>query len=63
MDILNGTTRHCQAIFMFKILPLPRRVFDCLFHEGGVFGMNPLENKFHSRYRGAVVLEDAKGFF
>jgi hypothetical protein len=47
---------------MFKILPIPRRVFDCLFHEGGVFWMNPLENKFYSRHGGAVVLEESKGF-
>jgi hypothetical protein len=63
MDMLDGTIRHQQAIFMVKILPILRRAFDCLLHERRVFWMNPLEDQFHGRCRGSVVLEDSKGFF
>src|SRR5580700_6660525 len=62
MDMFDGAIRHQQAMFKFKILPIPRRAFDCLSHEGGVFRMNPLENELHSRCRVSVVLEDSKGF-
>src|SRR2546427_1159839 len=62
VDMFDGTIRHQQAIFMFKILPILRRAFYCLFHERRIFRMNPLENKFNRRYRGSVVLEDSKGF-
>src|SRR2546427_2990148 len=40
-----------RSIFMFKILSILRRALDGLFHEGRVFRMNPLEKKFHSRFR------------
>ena len=62
VDMFDGTIRHQQAIFMFKILSILRRALDGLFHEGRVFRMNPLEKKFHSRFRCSVVLEDSKGF-
>src|SRR5713101_7607613 len=62
MDIFDRTIRHHQAIFMIKIPPILRGALDGLFHKGRVFRMNPLENKFHGRYRRSVVLEDSKGF-
>src|SRR6202795_1517091 len=62
MDIFDRTIRHYQAIFMFKILPILRRALDCLFHEGGVFRMNPLEDNFEGRFRRSILLEDSKGF-
>ena len=62
MDICDGTIRHQQPIFKIKILPILRRALDCLFHEGRVFRMNPLENKFNGRFRRSVVLKDSKGF-
>jgi len=62
VDMFDGTIGHQQAIFMFKILSILRRALDGLFHEGRVFRMNPLEKKFHSRFRCSVVLEDSKGF-
>ncbi len=62
MDIFDGTLWHNQAISMFKILPILRCVLDGLFHKGRVVRMNPLEKKFHSRFRCSVVLEDSKGF-
>src|SRR5258705_4291445 len=63
MDIFDGTIRHQQALLKIKILPVPRRANDCLFHQGRVFRMNPLENKFHGGFRRSIVLEDSKGFF
>src|SRR2546426_10000896 len=62
VDMFDGTIRHQQAIFMFKILSILRRAFYWLFHERRIFRTNPLENKFNRRYRGSVVLEDSKGF-
>jgi len=44
-------------MFKIKILPILRRALDCLFYEGGVFGMDPLHNKFHGRVIVSVVLE------
>src|ERR1700731_486567 len=61
MDIFDGTIRHHQAIFMLKILPILRRALDGLLHERRIFRMNPLENKFHGRFRRSVILEDSKG--
>ncbi len=42
MEMFDGAIRHQQAIFMFKILPILRRTFDCLFHERRVFRMKTL---------------------
>ena len=47
---------------MPKILSILRRALNCLFHEGHVFRMNPLENKFDGRRHRSVVLKDAIGF-
>src|SRR5438445_351395 len=54
VDMFDGTIGHQQAIFMFKILSILRRALDGLFHEGRVFRMNPLEKKFHSRFRSSA---------
>src|SRR5258708_19609031 len=61
--MLDGSIRHQQAMFLFKILPILRREFDSLSYESRVFRMNPLEDQFHGRCRVSVVLEDSKGFF
>ncbi len=50
-------------MFKIKILPILRRALDCLFHEGRVFRMKPLENKFRGWFRRSLVLENSKGFF
>src|SRR6266403_4984263 len=47
---------------MPKILSVLRRALKCLFHQGRVFRMNPLENKFDGRRHRSVVLKDAIGF-
>src|SRR5882724_11987086 len=47
---------------MFKVLPIHRRTLDRLLHVDRVFRMNPIENKFHGRFRRSVILEDPKGF-
>ena len=60
MDILDGTIWHQQSMFKIKVHPILRSPLDCLFHERHVFRMNPLENKFHLRRRGPVVLKDSK---
>jgi hypothetical protein len=62
MDMFDGAIQHQQAIFMFKTRPSLRRSLDCLFYDGGVFRMNPLENEFYRWCRGSGVLEDSKGF-
>jgi hypothetical protein len=62
MDIFDGTIRHQQAIFMLKVFPILRRALEGLLHEGGVFGINPLEKELNGRFRRLIVLEDLKGF-
>src|SRR5260370_16514500 len=47
---------------MPKILSILRRALNCLFHQGRVFRMNPLENKFDGRRHRSGVLKDAIGF-
>src|SRR5246500_3463362 len=47
---------------MPKILSILGCALNCLFHQGRVFRMNPLENKFDGRRRRSVVLKDAIGF-
>jgi hypothetical protein len=59
----DGAIRHHKAIFMFKIFSVPGCALDRPFHEGRVFGVDPLENALHGWRDGAVVLEDSKGFF
>ena len=63
VDKFDGAIRHQQAMFKIKIFPILRRPIDGLLHESCVFRMNPLENKFHGRFRCSVVLENSKGFF
>src|ERR1700676_2681627 len=62
VDMFDRTIRHNQAIFMLKVLSILRRTLDGLSHQGHVFRMDPLENKFDVGYRRSVVLEDSKGF-
>src|SRR5690349_10657709 len=62
VDMFDRAIRHQQAMFKIKILSVLRRTFDGLSHEGRVFRMNPLENKFRGRFRRSVILEDSKGF-
>ena len=62
MDIFEETIRHHQSIFMVKIFPILLRPLDCLLHQSRVFRMNSLEDQFHSRCHGWVVLEDSKSF-
>src|SRR5258707_6907464 len=47
---------------MPKILSILRRALNCLFHQGRLFRMNPLENKFEGGRHRSVVLKDAIGF-
>jgi PAS domain S-box-containing protein len=49
MNMLDGTIRQEQAIFVFKIFPILRRAIDYLFHDGRVLRMNPLKNQAHVR--------------
>ena len=61
-DMLNRSIRHQQSMFKADILPILRRTLDFLSHEGYIFRMGPLQNKFHIRLHAWVALEDAKGF-
>src|SRR5882724_11025463 len=61
VDILDGTIRHQQAIFVLKILSV-LGALDRLLYGGSIFRMNPLEDELQSRLRPAVILEDAKRF-
>src|SRR6266853_5368979 len=45
-----------------KILAVLRRALNGRFHQGRVFRMNSLHNKFPGRSGRSVVLEDSKGF-
>ena len=36
MEILNGTIRHHQTMFEFKILPIVRGLLDCMLHESRI---------------------------
>src|ERR1700740_504603 len=63
VDIFDKPIRHQQAMLKIKILSVPRRPLNSPLHESYVFRMNPLENKFCTRFRRSVVLEDSKGFF
>src|SRR5882762_9842752 len=62
VDMFDGTIRHQQSVFKIKVLSILGRALDYLFHKGCVFRMEPLESKFHGRFRSSVVLEDSKGF-
>src|SRR5712675_3544842 len=62
IDVLDPTIRRHQTKFMLKILSVLRRALNDLFHRGQVLWMDPLENKFYVRCRGAFVFEDSNGF-
>src|SRR5713101_49013 len=63
MDPFDRAIRHYQPIFLLKILPILRRALDRLFHQGRVFGMDPLKKELRRRLRRLIVLKDSKGFF
>src|SRR6266478_670954 len=49
MDMFDRPIRHHKAIFMLKIIPIPRCALNGLFHQGRVFQMIPPVETLHPK--------------
>ena len=46
---------------MIEILSVAGSAIDGLLHGSAIFRMGALDNKFDSRFRRSIILEDSKG--